>query len=92
MLKNVKSSLFLVFKGLTVGEADGESDEDVFEDASQENWWLDAKVDELMSRPAGLAEVSCCAPSRDIVQENLVSFRKVSFSLMFSLKMNSTRC
>ena len=32
MLRNVKSSLLLVFKDSTFGEADEESDEDVFED------------------------------------------------------------
>ena len=92
MLRNVKSPLFFVFKDWTVGEADEESDEDVFEDALQENWQLNAKVDELMSRPAELAEVSRSAQSRDTVRENLVSCSKVSFSLNFSLKMNSIRC
>ena len=89
MLKNVKSSLFLVFKGSTVGEAYEESDEDVFEDALQENWQLNAKVDELMSRPAELADASCSAPSRNTVQKNIASSSNVSFSLNISLQMKS---
>ena len=92
MLRNVKSPLFFVFKDWTVGEADEESDEDVFEDALQENWELNAKVYELMSRTAELADVSSSASSPDTVQENLLSSSNVSFSLKFSLKLNSTRC
>ena len=79
-----------MFKDSTVEEADEESDEDVFEDALQETDQLNAKVNELMSRPAELAEVSCSAPSRDTVQENLLSSRNASFILDFWLKMNST--
>ena len=81
-----------MFKDWTVGEADEESDEDVFEDALQENWELNAKVYELMSRTAELADVSSSASSPDTVQENLLSSSNVSFSLKFSLKLNSTRC
>ena len=88
----LKSSLFLLFKNSTVGEADEESDENVFEDALQEicqtvgvadeesdeeifedtlqeHYQLNAKVDQLMSRPAELADVSCSAPSRDTRQQ-----------------------
>ena len=92
MLRNVKSLLILVYKDWTVGEAGEESDEDVFEDVLHENWQLNVKVDELMSRTAELAEVSCSSPSRDTVQENLVGSSNVSFSLNLSLKMNSTLC
>ena len=92
MLRNVKSLLILVYKDWTVGEAGEESDEDVFEDVLQENWQLNAKVDELMSRTAELAEVSCSSISRDTVRENLVGSNNVSFSVNLSLKMNSTRC
>ena len=91
-LRNVKSSLSLVFKDWTVGEADEESDEDVFEDALQENCQPNAMVNKLMSRPTELAEVSCSASSSDTVQKYLVSSSNVSFSLKFSLQMNSTRC
>ena len=80
-----------MFKDSTVEEADEESDEDVFEDALQETDQLNAKVDELMSRPAEFVEVSCSASSSDTVRENLVSSSNVSFNLNFSLKMNSTR-
>ena len=81
-----------MFKDWTVGEADEESDEDVFEDALQENWELNAKVYELMSRTAELADVSSSASSPHTVLENLLSSNNVSFSLKFSLKMNSTQC
>ena len=84
--------LFLVLKDSTVREADEESDEDIFEDALQEHYQLNAKVDELMSRLAELADVSSSALSPDTGQENLVSSSNVSFSLNFSLKMNSSRC
>ena len=75
-----------MFKDSTFGEADEESDEDVFEDALQETDQLNAKVDELMSGLAELAEVLFSASSSDTVQENLVSISNVSFSLNFWVK------
>ena len=81
-----------MFKDWTVGVADEESDEEIFEDTLQEHYQLNAKVDELMSRLAELSDASSSASSPDIVQENLVSSSNVSFSLNFSLKMNSSRC